>query len=86
MMRCWRAARLFDYNQYASDIRAMSGEIVGCETRDPHADRRLLEFAFAVREPTYRRNGVSRSRTPGFGRPAAARNYRRATARRQHAT
>jgi asparagine synthase (glutamine-hydrolysing) len=57
----WRAARLFDHNQYASDIRAMSGEIVGCEARDPHADRRLLEFALAVPEPMYRRNGVPRS-------------------------
>ena len=29
--------------------------------RDPHADRRLLEFALAVPEPMYRRNGVPRS-------------------------
>jgi asparagine synthase (glutamine-hydrolysing) len=57
----WRAARVFDHNQYASDIRAMAGEIVGCEARDPHADRRLLEFALAVPEPMYRRNGVPRS-------------------------
>jgi asparagine synthase (glutamine-hydrolysing) len=56
-----RAARVFDHNQYASDIRAMSGEIVGCEARDPHADRRLLEFALAVPEPMYRRDGVPRS-------------------------
>ena len=39
----------------------MAGEIVGCEARDPHADRRLLEFALAVPEPMYRRNGVPRS-------------------------
>ena len=57
----WRTARVFDNNQYASDIRAMSGEIFGCEARDPHADRRLLEFALAVPEPMYRRNGVPRS-------------------------
>jgi asparagine synthase (glutamine-hydrolysing) len=57
----WRAARVFDHNQYASDIRAMSGDIFGCEARDPHADRRLLEFALAVPEPMYRRNGVPRS-------------------------
>jgi asparagine synthase (glutamine-hydrolysing) len=52
---------VFDHNQYASDIRAMADEIVGCEARDPHADRRLLEFALAVPEPMYRRNGVPRS-------------------------
>ena len=57
----WRAARVFDLNQYASDIRAMSGEIVGHEVRDPHADRRLLEFALAVPEPMFRRDGVPRS-------------------------
>jgi asparagine synthase (glutamine-hydrolysing) len=57
----WRAATLFDHNQYASDLRAMAGEIVGCEVRDPHADRRLLEFALAVPEPMYRREGVPRS-------------------------
>ena len=57
----WRAARVFDHNQYVSDIRAMSGEIIGHEVRDPHADRRLLEFALAVPEPMFRRNGVPRS-------------------------
>jgi asparagine synthase (glutamine-hydrolysing) len=57
----WRAARVFDHNQYVSDIRAMSGEIVGREVRDPHADRRLLEFALAVPEPMFRRDGVPRS-------------------------
>jgi len=56
-----RAARVFDHNQHASDIRAMADEIVGCEARDPHADRRLLEFALAVPEPMYRRDGVPRS-------------------------
>lgn len=57
----WRAARVFDRNQYASDMRAMADEIVGHEVRDPHADRRLLEFALAVPEPMYRRDGVPRS-------------------------
>jgi asparagine synthase (glutamine-hydrolysing) len=57
----WRAAHVFDHNQYAGDLRAMAGEIVGCEARDPHADRRLLEFALAVPEPMYRREGVARS-------------------------
>jgi asparagine synthase (glutamine-hydrolysing) len=57
----WRAARVFDHNQHVSDMRAMAGDIFGCEARDPHADRRLLEFALAVPEPMYRRNGVARS-------------------------
>ena len=57
----WRAARVFDHNQYVSDIRAMSGEILGHEARDPHADRRLLEFALAVPEPMFRQGGVPRS-------------------------
>ncbi len=57
----WRADRLFDQSQYVSDIRGLSNDIVGCELRDPHADRRLLEFALAVPEPMYRRNGVPRS-------------------------
>jgi asparagine synthase (glutamine-hydrolysing) len=57
----WRAARVFDHNQYASDLRAMAGEISGHEVRDPHADRRLLEFTLAVPEPMFRRNGVPRS-------------------------
>jgi len=57
----WRAARVFDNNQYASDLRAMADEIAGYELRDPHADRRLLEFALAVPEPMYRQGGVPRS-------------------------
>jgi asparagine synthase (glutamine-hydrolysing) len=57
----WRADRLFDHSQYVSDIRGLSGDIVGCELRDPHADRRLLEFALAVPEPMYRRDGIPRS-------------------------
>jgi asparagine synthase (glutamine-hydrolysing) len=57
----WRAARVFDHNHYASDLRAMAGEIAGYELRDPHADRRLLEFALAVPEPMFRQDGVPRS-------------------------
>jgi asparagine synthase (glutamine-hydrolysing) len=57
----WRAARVFDHNQYASDLRAMANEIAGYELRDPHADRRLLEFTLAVPEPMFRRDGVPRS-------------------------
>jgi asparagine synthase (glutamine-hydrolysing) len=57
----WRADRLFDHNQFARDMRGMAGELHGHEVRDPHGDRRLLEFALAVPEPMFRRNGVPRS-------------------------
>jgi asparagine synthase (glutamine-hydrolysing) len=57
----WRAYRMFDHNQYARDMRAMSAENYGYEVRDPHADRRLLEFALSVPEPLYRSNGIPRS-------------------------
>ena len=64
--RDWNATRLrvhrmFDHNQYARDMRAMSGDSYGYEVRDPHADRRLLEFALSVPEPLYRLDGVPRS-------------------------
>jgi asparagine synthase (glutamine-hydrolysing) len=42
-------------------MRAMSAESYGYEVRDPHADRRLLEFALSVPEPLYRRDGIPRS-------------------------
>lgn len=62
----WNAARfrahwLFDYNQVGRDGAAITAEQHGLDLRDPHADRRLLEFALAVPEPLYRRNGVPRS-------------------------
>jgi asparagine synthase (glutamine-hydrolysing) len=62
----WDAARiraelLFDRNQFARDMYAMHDEHHGLEVRDPHSDRRLLEFLLAVPEPIYRRNGVPRS-------------------------
>ena len=57
----YRAYRLFDYNQVARDFRATSQESLGYEMRDPHADRRLLEFLLTVPEPIYRRNGVPRA-------------------------
>ncbi len=57
----YRAHRLFDYNQIGRDFMAMTGEIYHCESRDPHADRRLLEFLLSVPEPMYRRKGVARS-------------------------
>lgn len=36
-------------------------ELGGLDFRDPHGDRRVLEFALAVPESLYRRNGVSRA-------------------------
>ena len=57
----WRAHRLFDHNQYGRDNRASARDIFGHEMRDPHADRRLLEFALAVPETMYRRDGVPRA-------------------------
>jgi asparagine synthase (glutamine-hydrolysing) len=65
-MSGWNAARLrarymFDHNQYGRDGKGMCEERHGFEWRDPHADRRLLEFALTVPEPVYRRNGVPRS-------------------------
>jgi asparagine synthase (glutamine-hydrolysing) len=56
-----RVHRMFDHNQNARDMRAMSAESYGYEVRDPHADRRLLEFALSVPEPLYRRDGIPRS-------------------------
>ena len=56
-----RAYFLFDHNQFARDGKAGSRTLFGCEARDPHADRRLLEFLLTVPEPMYRRHGVPRS-------------------------
>lgn len=56
-----RTHYMFDYNQFGRDIGAEYKRIFGFERRDPHADRRLLEFLLAVPEPMYRRQGVSRS-------------------------
>lgn len=58
--RRWRAYRLFDFAQYSRDMRGQAEEIVGYVVRDPHADRRLLEFALSVPESMYHRNGVPR--------------------------
>jgi asparagine synthase (glutamine-hydrolysing) len=57
----WRAHRLFDHAQFARDRRALANEIFGFEARDPHGDRRLLEFVLAIPEPMFRRNGIPRS-------------------------
>jgi asparagine synthase (glutamine-hydrolysing) len=56
-----RAAGLFDTHQIRRDLLAMTEEFEGYETRDPHADRRLLEFVLSVPEPMYRRGGVLRA-------------------------
>ena len=56
-----RAKRLFDQDQFARDIRASTRSIFGFESRDPHADRPLLEFLLRVPERHYRENGVRRS-------------------------
>jgi asparagine synthase (glutamine-hydrolysing) len=63
-----RTFQLFDNNQPARDYMASLNERYGFEARAPHADRRLLEFALAVPEPLYRRDGVARS----FARSAFA--------------
>jgi asparagine synthase (glutamine-hydrolysing) len=56
-----RAYRLFDHNQPGRDAVARSADIDGVELRDPHADRRLLEFLLAVPEPMFCQGGVPRS-------------------------
>lgn len=56
-----RAFMLFDRNQFGRDWTGMAEEINGFEVRDPHRDRRLVEFALSVPEPMFRRNGTPRS-------------------------
>lgn len=56
-----RAGYMFDENQFARDHHAASFEQHGFETRDAHADRRLLEFSLCVPEPMFRQQGVARS-------------------------
>lgn len=57
----WRAWRLFDRAAIDLDNLDWAEQRRGIAIRDPFADRRLLEFALAVPEPLYRRNGVPRS-------------------------
>jgi asparagine synthase (glutamine-hydrolysing) len=57
----WRAERLFDFNQNARDKREPADGTVDVEARDPHADRRLLEFTLQVPEWLFRRDGIPRS-------------------------
>ena len=56
-----RAYRLFDHNQYSRDVRGLAPEIFGHSLRDPHGDRRVLEFALSVPERLYRCNGIPRA-------------------------
>ena len=56
-----RADRLFDHNQPGRDAQGRSLDIYGVELRDPHADRRLLEFLLRVPEPMFCEAGVARS-------------------------
>lgn len=55
----WRAAHLFDIGVVRGDPIMDENKMPA--VRDPFSDRRLLEFALAVPEPLYRRNGVPRS-------------------------
>lgn len=57
----FRAERMFDTNQVGREFRASSRDLFGFEIRDPHADRRLLEFSLNVPERLHRANGVPRS-------------------------
>jgi asparagine synthase (glutamine-hydrolysing) len=59
-LRRHRAAQNFDYNQVGRDFMCLLEEQYGFQQRDPHADRRLLEFALSVPESVYRRDGVPR--------------------------
>lgn len=59
--RSFRAKRIFDNNQVGREFRASSRDLFGFEIRDPHADRRLMEFALNVPERLYRVGGVPRS-------------------------
>jgi asparagine synthase (glutamine-hydrolysing) len=57
----FRALYLFDHNQLGRDAFTLDAKASGRSILDPHADRRLLEFALAVPERLYRQNGVPRS-------------------------
>lgn len=57
----YRAWHLFDKTGVDRDNPDWASQSHGFDVRDPFADRRLIEFALAVPEPLYRRNGVPRS-------------------------
>lgn len=56
-----RAHQIFDQLQLARDMVAMRYQIDGRDTRDPYADRELVEFCLSIPDTVYRRNGVPRS-------------------------
>ena len=56
-----RACYMFDHNQFARDFKGTTAQTFGVESRDPHSDRRLLEFALTVPEVMFRHNGIPRS-------------------------
>ena len=57
----YRAWAMFDRAGVDRDNTGWAMRSHGVEVRDPFADRRLLEFALAVPEPLYRRDGIPRS-------------------------
>lgn len=52
--------RLFQGLQQVSDTQAQGDVLFGVERRYPFADRRLIEFCFAVPDDQYLRDGVTR--------------------------
>jgi len=50
----------FELMQDRADHGAQWQHMIGCDYRHPLADRRLLEYCFAVPENQYLRNGVTR--------------------------
>jgi asparagine synthase (glutamine-hydrolysing) len=56
----FRAQVLFDAHQEGRDI-GLPVSLDDLANLGPHGDRRLLEFALAVPEPLYRKNGIPRS-------------------------
>jgi asparagine synthase (glutamine-hydrolysing) len=52
---------MFDFHQNARDKGEPPDGAIGIDARDPHADRRLLEFTLQVPEWLFRRDGIPRS-------------------------
>ena len=55
-----RAHQIFDQLQLSRDVVGMRYQTAGFDTRDPYADRELVEFCLSIPETLYRRNGVAR--------------------------
>lgn len=56
-----RAHKIFDQLQLSRDMVGLRFDAGGYESRDPYADRELVEFCLSVPETLYRRAGVGRS-------------------------